>query len=323
VESLSLWFEKLIFGESGPVADGPAVITLVGSGGKTSLIWLLARRLSQSRSLRKVLVTPAAKMLLPSRNGCFFDWCYNGAPPAPARGISLSGTFNEKTGKLESLPLPELEGIIGGYDVVLIEGDGSKELPLKGWAAHEPVVPSFTGITVGMLPLWPLGKPVSGKIVHRLPLFRALTGAKPGEALSLDHLAALISGSQKNGAHSAARSLRGFSPNDKENAQFCAFSTLQTPKGAQNPGVFAVKGRKNPQVPQAPRSLFSAARGKKILFINQIEDEADFSPARNLVSLLLPEFRSGLHRIIAGSVRQDTVQELKLSCPIEDALNSV
>ncbi|MDR0584164.1 MAG: DUF192 domain-containing protein, partial [Treponema sp.] len=42
---------------------------------------------------------------------------------------------------------------------------------------------------------------------------------------------------------------------DKENAQFCAFSTLQTPKGAQKSGIFAVKGRKNPQVPQAPGSL--------------------------------------------------------------------
>ncbi|MDR0582954.1 MAG: ATP-binding cassette domain-containing protein, partial [Treponema sp.] len=41
--------------------------------------------------------------------------------------------------------------------------------------------------------------------------------------------------------------------NDKKNAQFCAFSTLQTPKGAQKSGVFAVKGRKNPQVPQAHR----------------------------------------------------------------------
>ncbi|MDR0583041.1 MAG: hypothetical protein LBG57_01645, partial [Treponema sp.] len=41
---------------------------------------------------------------------------------------------------------------------------------------------------------------------------------------------------------------------DKENAQFCAFSTLQTPKGAQKSGIFAVKGRKNPQVPQAPRA---------------------------------------------------------------------
>ncbi|MDR0585306.1 MAG: ATP-binding cassette domain-containing protein, partial [Treponema sp.] len=40
------------------------------------------------------------------------------------------------------------------------------------------------------------------------------------------------------------RSLWGFSPNDKKNAQFCAFSTLQTPKGAQKSGVFAVKGRK-------------------------------------------------------------------------------
>ncbi|MDR0583894.1 MAG: tetratricopeptide repeat protein [Treponema sp.] len=56
-----------------------------------------------------------------------------------------------------------------------------------------------------------------------------------------------------NGAAAPARSLWGFSPNDKENAQNCAFSTLQTPKGAQKSGIFAVKGRKNPQVPQAPR----------------------------------------------------------------------
>ncbi|MDR0669144.1 MAG: hypothetical protein LBF95_03595, partial [Treponema sp.] len=42
---------------------------------------------------------------------------------------------------------------------------------------------------------------------------------------------------------------------NKENAQFCAFSTLQTPKGARKSEIFAVKGRKNPQVPQAPSSL--------------------------------------------------------------------
>jgi hypothetical protein len=53
----------------------------------------------------------------------------------------------------------------------------------------------------------------------------------------------------------AARSPWGFSPNDKENAQNCAFSTLQTPKGAQESGIFAVKGRKNPQVPQAPSAF--------------------------------------------------------------------
>jgi hypothetical protein len=46
-------------------------------------------------------------------------------------------------------------------------------------------------------------------------------------------------------AQQAPRSLWGFSPNDKENAQFCAFSTLQTPKGARKSGIFAVEGRKN------------------------------------------------------------------------------
>jgi probable selenium-dependent hydroxylase accessory protein YqeC len=99
---------------------------------------------------------------------------------------------------------------------------------------------------------------ISEKIVHRLPLFCALAGAKAGEALSLAHLAAVIAG-----------------------------------KGAES-----------------SRSLFSAARGKKILFINQIEDEAAFDQACELVCLLPRQFRSGLYRIIAGSVKRDMLREI-------------
>ncbi|MDR2515753.1 MAG: putative selenium-dependent hydroxylase accessory protein YqeC [Spirochaetaceae bacterium] len=253
METLSAWFGDVVFGGAD---SGPAVITVIGSGGKTSLIWLLANRLAR-RSLR-VLVTPATKMFPPAPAEHLFDHYCRGTPAVPLEGITLAGIFNEKTGKLESLPLPELEQISAGYDLVLIEGDGSKTLPLKGWADHEPVVPRCTGITVGMIPLRPLGMPASEKIIHRFPLFCALSGVKPGEPLGLAHFAAAIDGAG-----------------------------------------------------QASRSLFTAARGRKILFINQIEDEALFARAGELVSLLTPEFRSDLDRVIAGSALRDTAREIR------------
>jgi probable selenium-dependent hydroxylase accessory protein YqeC len=237
---LSAWFEEFIFGpasetrpdnyqEGNSAQENSAcsrVITFIGSGGKTSLIWLLARSLAQSgfqqvretgsgTIRRKVLVTPSTRMYIPG--GGFFDRYCNGIPEYPVAGISLAGRFNEKTGKLESLPLEALEGIIGDYDVVLIEGDGSRELPLKAWAEYEPVVPLFTGITVGVIPIKPLGMPVTEKIIHRLPQFCALSGAKPGDILTSAHFAAVIGGHSRS-LFSAARGEKALFFNQAESA---------------------------------------------------------------------------------------------------------
>jgi probable selenium-dependent hydroxylase accessory protein YqeC len=201
-------------------------------------------------------------MFIPAPAELFFDHYYPGPPREPRAGVSLAGNFNAASGKLESLPAPELERIRGGYDVLLIEGDGSRALPLKGWADHEPQVPPFTTITAGVIPLSPLGKPLDEKIAHRLPRFCALSGASPGEILRPEHLAAAICGAERAGTAAAAR------------------------------------------------GLFASARGKRILFINQVEDEAAFDAARGLAALLPPAFRAALHRIIAGSARLDTAREL-------------
>ncbi|MDR2246431.1 MAG: putative selenium-dependent hydroxylase accessory protein YqeC [Treponema sp.] len=231
MESLSAWFDRELFGGGA----GAAVVTVIGSGGKTSLIWLLARYFA--RTPRDVLVTTTTKMF----------------PPAEAAllpGISVAGRLNRATGKLEAPPVGELAERIAAYDLTLIEGDGSRGLPLKGWAEHEPAVPPFTTMTVGILPLWPLGKPASAELIHRLPLFRALTGAGAGEALKTGHLVKVIAGEKKN--------------------------------------------------------LFTAACGRKVLFLNQIEDEGAASQAQTLAALLPGDFpaRRG---IIAGSVRQDRI----------------
>jgi probable selenium-dependent hydroxylase accessory protein YqeC len=296
VESLSAWFENEIFGPAGTGAAGgaeqavaaraaaaapsggifPRVITFIGSGGKTSLVWHLARRLSRrpgetagqgSRALRRVLVTPGTKMRLPPRTDGMRVIFSEELPREEARplpGITFTGSFNEKTGKVESLPPGELERIVAGYDLVLVEGDGSRELPLKGWAAGEPVIPACTALTLGILPLGALGKPADERIVFRLPEFCALSGASPGETIRAEHLAKVISGNPAGGDQPAPEN----------------------------------------------RGLFAAARGERILFFNQAEDDAAFAAAGRIVSLLPALFRSGLRRVIAGSVWQDKVMVL-------------
>jgi probable selenium-dependent hydroxylase accessory protein YqeC len=116
-------------------------------------------------------------------------------PPEEAiPGVETAGILNRATGKLESLAPEELERTAASYDLALIEGDGSRGLPLKAWAPGEPVVPGFTSFTAGLIPLWPLGEGVSGGIIHRLSLFRRLAGAGEGEGLTAEHLVRVITG---------------------------------------------------------------------------------------------------------------------------------
>jgi probable selenium-dependent hydroxylase accessory protein YqeC len=305
VESLSAWFENEIFGPAGIGAAGggrkgleagapgaghpgggfPRVIAFVGSGGKTSLIWHLARRLSRRPgemvsedgrhwgccALRRVLVTPGTKMRLPPPQAGEVKVILSGEIrrermlPGAMPGITFAGSFNEKTGKVESLPPGELESLTAGYDLVLVESDGSRELPLKGWADYEPVVPACAALTLGILPLGVLGMPADERIIFRLPEFCALSGALPGETLKMEHLVKVISGHPAGG-------------------------TRPKPEN---------------------RGLFAAARGERILFFNQAEDDAAFAEAGKIVSLLPALFLSGLRRVIAGSVRQDTVMVLR------------
>ena len=183
--SLSEWFGRAIFGSSLENRK----VAVIGSGGKTSLIWHLAASLSPGR---RVLVTPTAKMLVPEKT--IYDRYYGDTLPISSPGVTLGGIFNRTSGKLESYPLSDLERIVPEYDLVLMEADGSRGLPLKAWNESEPVIPEYTDLTIGILPLWPMGKPLTKNIVHREDIFKDLTGAATGEKLTAEHMIKLITG---------------------------------------------------------------------------------------------------------------------------------
>lgn len=167
------------------------VVAICGCGGKTTLLWGLARHFRQER----VLVTTSTKIGRPA--ALLYDSVTDArevarlAPPNPVPpGVHLAGTLFEDRTHVKSLPLEDLGALRPNFDKTLIEADGSRLLPVKGWDAHEPVIPEFVTLTVGVATVWAEGRPVDDNTVHRPHIFCRLTGARLGEPLTLAHLAA-------------------------------------------------------------------------------------------------------------------------------------
>jgi probable selenium-dependent hydroxylase accessory protein YqeC len=141
----------------------PAVLAIIGCGGKTSLIKLLAA----SWPDKKILISPTTKM-----------------SPLHIQNVDCRGVYNEKTGKLESLSPEKLAELIPNYDISLLEADGSRGLPCKGWLETEPVIPEYSTHTIAVVPITVLGKSATAEYVHNLPLFLELTGLKEGQPIT-------------------------------------------------------------------------------------------------------------------------------------------
>ncbi|MEG1846904.1 MAG: selenium cofactor biosynthesis protein YqeC [Lachnospiraceae bacterium] len=159
----------------------PCIMAVIGCGGKTSWIASLAKELSH----KKVLITPTTRiypMLEDEITLCTtVDACEKHIPHV---GIQCLGIREERSGKLTALPPSLLCEQVKKYDVVLLEADGSRGLPCKGWLDTEPVIPSFCTHTIGIVTLQALGQRVSKQTVLHLPEFKQLTGNSVGERIT-------------------------------------------------------------------------------------------------------------------------------------------
>ncbi len=162
------------------ITDEPAIVAVVGCGGKTTFIESLAR----AHCHKKVLISPTTKIL--PKTGCGVTLRTTlGECQAhlPETGIQCLGLYNDASGKLEALPPTLLAEIAPQYDMVLLEADGSRGLPCKGWRPNEPVIPPFCTHTVGIVTLNALEKPADERYVLNLAEFLRLTGLLKGEAI--------------------------------------------------------------------------------------------------------------------------------------------
>ena len=173
---------KPVFSPALNLQQGDAV-ALVGCGGKTTLLHRLAAELRSET----VLLATTTRILPPS------EGLIDAVNPAYLSiGVNLlHGGMDGK--KLTSLELAQLETLRPAEGYTLLECDGSKGLPLKGWADYEPVLPAWTTVTVGICTLRPVGEIFSAENVHRPALFCRMTGAELGTPITLAHVAAMVS----------------------------------------------------------------------------------------------------------------------------------
>jgi probable selenium-dependent hydroxylase accessory protein YqeC len=93
--------------------------------------------------------------------------------------------------KLKGIHPSWLSALRKQWPHILVEADGSKRLPLKAPADHEPVLPPDPDLVVAVLGLDGLGQPMDGRTVHRPERFAQITDCELGEPIQWAHLAAL------------------------------------------------------------------------------------------------------------------------------------
>ena len=192
------------------------VLSLTGSGGKTSLMFHLAKLLVRSGAT--VLTTTTTKILLPTAGQS--ETVLIDADPAAilrqaasclntSHHVSAAAARQTDTGKLVGFAAEEIETFAasGLFDWVLVEADGSARRPLKAPAGHEPVIPPNTTVLVAVAGLEVLGQPLSEELVFRPELAGGLMELATGETITEAALVRLFAhplGSFK-GAPPAAR----------------------------------------------------------------------------------------------------------------------
>ena len=116
----------------------PGVTALIGSGGKTSLLYHLAGELM--RKGHKVVLTTTTHIRKPEQFP--FADTMEGAKAVLEKSEAVCIGTEVEDGKLA---VPSFDGWETLADYVLVEADGAKMLPLKAHADHEPVIPAGCG----------------------------------------------------------------------------------------------------------------------------------------------------------------------------------
>lgn len=133
--------------------SGPLVLSLVGAGGKTSLIRRLARE--GKRRGKRVLVTTTTHMYRPRQYGKTVEEVRQLLTDAGEAWLGLDASEEKITYPGDGI----YRSCCSLAELILVEADGSRRLPVKVPASHEPVIPDNTSLILSVSGMSAIGKP--------------------------------------------------------------------------------------------------------------------------------------------------------------------
>ncbi len=162
-------------------------VSVVGGGGKTTIMYSLARTLRGRR-----VVTTTTKMGhdqhgdLPVVLNPELDELVARSDHGPV--VAWSAIDGQKALGVSTETCDEWFGVI---DHVLIEADGSRRRPFKSPAPYEPVVPASTTVMVSVIGASALGQRIDA-VSHRAELVAARAGCSVVDELTPERVAAVL-----------------------------------------------------------------------------------------------------------------------------------
>lgn len=158
------------------------LISLCGAGGKTTLMFALAREFVARGE--RVLVTTTTRIARAEA----------AAAESGARGaVLLFFGATPDSRKLTGIGPDRVNALkhSGEFDRILVEADGSAGRPLKAAAPHEPVIPSATDALITVAGLNGLGLPLQEANVFRAEVWAELTGTRLGSRVTPEAIACM------------------------------------------------------------------------------------------------------------------------------------
>ena len=168
------------------------IITLIGGGGKTGLMYLWARSLQAAGY--SVVTTTTTKLSARDCPGIEFHTAKSlsdailllSGESEPKQIRTIHAGYLSAVDKLAGLPATWIDILSKEYPqtIFLVEGDGSAGHSVKGHLPHEPVIPETSTLLIPVIGLDVLGKPVSAACVHRPEVFCHVTGSAAGQPIT-------------------------------------------------------------------------------------------------------------------------------------------
>jgi len=182
------------------------VISLVGAGGKTSLMFALGNELSAKR--KGVLLTTTTKIWEPASSPSFSlflsdqyseikKWVTKNLKSYPSLLIAQKRLAN---GKLQGIPQEWVEDLhsLADASFMIVEADGAAGRSLKAPREGEPVVARNTSLLIPMVGIDVLGCPLIERYVFRSEIATRLLNLSIGSEVTEEVIARLLAEVIKN-----------------------------------------------------------------------------------------------------------------------------
>jgi len=217
------------------------MIALIGAGGKTTMLFKLAKELRDEGG--KILVSTTTKVPKPSKphiDRLFLVEDVDAFPAETAKikapVIIAAGYGVDEDDKLIGLPPAWLDKLEASrqFDAILVEADGAASRLFKVPSEIELAVPERSHIVIWMMAIKAIGKPLEPNFVHRAERAASLLSVSPGTPLTAEHVLQLVRHPEGclRGVPAACRKVavlsQADSPEEIQKAKALAQALLQT-----------------------------------------------------------------------------------------------